>query len=173
MVATWASRGWTFSLATVILIGSAGGAPPKRARSVCQSGGTVAASAALTSFGRSVHTMRGEYAWDMFRQLVQKHGACNDGSLGEMWAELTTSMLNRYWQHAMSYPPLLKKAPFQDFVVRFIGSSVPIEDIANIRLAATQHCAAKAKPFCARVKEECDAALREIHDTVPNGDQRP
>jgi hypothetical protein len=53
------------------------------------------AEAALSSFKAPP---QGDEAWKQYKLLVDRHGICTGGVLGELWDDLNMQMLGKQWQ---------------------------------------------------------------------------
>jgi hypothetical protein len=102
----------------------------------------------------------GDHAWSKFKQLVEDHGKCDDGSHGEMFDSLTMDMLTTHWAAALRYEPLMADTYFARFIILRINGTSSQDEVRRLRSKAITKCNfIKAKAFCRSIRLACDRFL--------------
>lgn len=133
------------------------------AKKVCTGQLSLATEAALSAFKIPSMPAAGNKAWAQYKALVGRYGVCNDGALGELYADVTIWMLGKQWDAAMRFKPLQTATPFRAFVEYFTGSTSTAQDIEIVRNKAANHCdVPAAAAFCRRIRKLTAPLPREL-----------
>jgi hypothetical protein len=104
----------------------------------------------------------GEVAWTRFKELVDRHGSCDDGSHGEFFSDLTVRTLITHWSAALKFAPLINDPGFRGFVWQHIDASATTKDLLSLRRKALTRCKERgAAGLCQSISKLCDEALAE------------
>jgi hypothetical protein len=103
-----------------------------------------------------------ENLWPEFQAVVMRYGACDDGSVAEMFAETTVDMLRYRWAEAQTFAPLQNEGPFRRFVIRHVGATSTLEDLRSVRQNAAHRCGSHSASFCREVVRVCKEAQLEL-----------
>lgn len=113
-----------------------------------------------------------EDLWPEFQAVVVQYGACDDGSVAEMFAETTVDMLRYRWEQAQTFAPLQNAGPFRQFVIRHVGATSDLDHLRRVRQNAAHRCGSHSASFCREVVQACKEAQVYLNKLLhPNGDR--
>jgi hypothetical protein len=138
-----------------------------RAKETCTREISGSADGALSSFDKRTRDESVKAnLWPEFQAAVAKYGACDDGAVAEMLAEVSIDMLRYRWEEAQTFAPLQNEGPFRSFVIRHVGATSLPEDLRAVRRNATRRCGRRSKAFCREVARRCSDAITEINTVI-------
>jgi len=100
--------------------------------------------------------------WDALYRWYKLYRQCDDGAVGEGYAESVARVLVDHWSTLPRLVDLAKKdAGFQRFVLLHIGATLDINDLKKIRSNAMTNCPTGSRAMCTILRREADAAIQE------------
>lgn len=115
------------------------------AAEICSPQNVAATETALNVF--RVPTAPDANAWMQFKKLVEAHGKCTDGALGEYWDDIVTQMFDKQWEAALHFEPLRRDQSFRAFVSNFGGETVGGDAVRRV-VDRAKHCAQRDSKLC-------------------------
>jgi hypothetical protein len=138
-----------------------------RAKETCTREISGSADGALGAFNKRARDQSVKAKlWPEFQAVVVRYGACDDGAIAEMIAEVSIDMLRYRWKEAQTFAALQDEGPFRRFVLRHVGATSSPEDLRAVRQNAVHRCGRQSKAFCREVARRCSEAILEISTLI-------
>jgi hypothetical protein len=100
--------------------------------------------------------------WEAVRRFYKTYLPCDDGGIAEGVSDAVTKLLANKWPGYWGLQTAAAASPkFQDFVLRHIDATVPIETLQSIRRNAQQRCPKGFSEACKKIDAASLSAIKE------------
>jgi hypothetical protein len=101
-------------------------------------------------------------SWGAVLNFYKKYLACDDGGIGEGVSDAVTKLLANDWAGFWRLGPTVRAEPqFQQFVLRHIDATVPVETLQSVGRNARSRCTQKSAALCKKIDNATSSAIRE------------
>jgi len=102
------------------------------------------------------------YNWEAVRRFYKTYLPCDDGGIAEGVSDAITKLLANKWEDYWKLRSIGTFGPtFQEFVLRHIDATVPIETLQSISRNARQRCPKGCTEVCKKIDAATLSAIKE------------
>jgi hypothetical protein len=99
--------------------------------------------------------------WEAVRKFYKTFLACDDGGIAEGVSDAVTKLLADKWAGYWRLRSSAASPKFDEFVLRHIDATVPIETLQSIRRNAQQRCPKGFSEACKKIAVATSSAIKE------------
>jgi hypothetical protein len=97
--------------------------------------------------------------WDAVHRVFIRFGHCDDGAIAEGYSDTVGRLLAKDWKHFGDFAELGRSDPkFENFVLRHIDETLPIDVLKAITDNAQKSCPADKKVLCRKIWQNAKSA---------------
>ena len=98
--------------------------------------------------------------WESVRRFYKTYVACDDGGIAEGVSDAITKLLSDKWADFWRLTPMPDRR-FQEFVLKHIDATVPVETLQSISQNARRRCPKEGVALCKKIDAAALSAIKE------------